>query len=124
MPRDWVQWAAAILGAVTVALVVGILVVDGAAGDGTPPMPSVAVHSEEGYETPTGWVVPATLTNDGSTAAEAVILVATASVSGSDERSELTVDYAPPGSEVDVAFGFSARPEGEVEVRVVGFRLP
>ena len=48
----------------------------------------------------------------------------TATIAGDEEESELTVDYLPAGTSVEVSIGFSAEPDGEVTVQVVGFRLP
>lgn len=124
MRRNWLEWVALVVSVVAIVAVVGFLVVDGLRDEGRPPMPVVEVRLEDGYETATGWLVPATIRNDGDRAAEAVQLAARASVGGSDQESEVTLDYLPSGSELDVLFGFSARPDGEVGVTVRGLRLP
>jgi uncharacterized protein (TIGR02588 family) len=59
-----------------------------------------------------------------SASGEALVLRGTAEIGGEAEESELTVDFLPAGTEVDVTFGFSAEPDGEVSVQVIGFRLP
>jgi hypothetical protein len=64
------------------------------------------------------------VSNGGDEAAEAVVLEAGATVDGREEISELEVNFLPAGTAVEVAFGFSARPSGDVVVRLVGFRVP
>jgi uncharacterized protein (TIGR02588 family) len=124
MPRNWLEWGALGAGLAALLVIVGVLTADAVSGGDRPPTPRVELHTEQAYETDNGWLLPATMTNDGDRAAEALVLVAVASVAGEEERSEVAVDYAPPGSEVEVTFGFSAPPDGDVEVIVTGFRLP
>ncbi len=124
MRQNWLEWVALAASVVAVIGVVGFLVVDGVADEGRPPTPVVELLDAEAYMTDHGWILPAELTNDGDTAAEALGLRATAAVDGSEEESEISVDYLPAGTAVSVSFGFSAEPEGEVTVQVIGFRLP
>lgn len=124
MPRNWLEWLSLAVGVIAVVVVVGILVADGVAGGSRPPDPMVQLHTDRAYQATHGWLLPATLTNEGDEAAEALLLVATATVDGVEERAEATIDYAPPRTAVELTFGFSARPDGDVEVRVLGFRLP
>ncbi len=124
MRQNWVEWVALLVSAVLVLSVVGFLVVDGLRDEGQPPVPVIVLRRDEAYATDHGWIVPATVRNTGDTAAEALVLRATATVEGAEEESELTVDYLPAGTEVEVSFGFSAEPDGEVGVQTVGFRLP
>jgi uncharacterized protein (TIGR02588 family) len=124
MRRNWVEWVALLGSAVLVLSVVGFLVVDGLTDDGQPPVPVVALRTEEAYPTDLGWILPATVSNDGDTAAEALVLRATASVDGTEEESEVTIDYLPAGTEVEISFGFSAEPDDQVDVQTGGFRLP
>jgi uncharacterized protein (TIGR02588 family) len=121
--RVWLEWV--VLGLSVVALVVlasGLALQ--ALTAGSPPVPRIELLADEARETPIGWLVPAELTNDGDEAAQAVVIEATATVEGSEESSELTVDFLPAGTTVDVEFGFSAQPESAVSVRVVGLQLP
>jgi uncharacterized protein (TIGR02588 family) len=106
-----------------IAVLVGVLVLEGV-NESRPPSPSVVTHTDQARETDLGWVLPATARNDGDQAAEAVVLEATAVVEGQEESSEIEIAFLPGGSEVEIAFAFSGRPEGEVELRLVGFRLP
>lgn len=122
--QNGLEWAVLAISAVLVVGIVGFLVVDGLRDEGRPPEPVVELRLDEGYATDHGWIVPATVNNLGDTAAEALVLRATAVVAGTEEEAELTVDYLPPGTEVEISFGFSARPEGAVDVRTIGFRLP
>jgi len=113
--------------AISAALVVGLvgfLVVDGITDEGRPPSPRVELLPDEAYEVENGWILPATVTNEGDQAAEALALRATASVNGADEESEITIDFLPAGTDVEISFGFSAQPDGEITVQTVGFRLP
>ena len=124
MRRNWVEWVALAVSVAAILGVGGFLVVDGVTDAGRPPAPRVELHMDAGYEAPTGWIVPATVTNDGDGPAEALVLRATAMVEGAEEESELTIDYLPQGTDVEISFGFSAEPEGEVTVVTVSFRLP
>ena len=49
---------------------------------------------------------------------------ARARVRGAEETSEVEVMFLPGGSSVDVEFGFSAQPDGVIEARLVGYRVP
>lgn len=124
MRQNWVEWVALAVSALAVVGVVGFLVVDGLRDEGQPPTPIVELHRADAYVIDHGWIVPATVTNDGDTAAEALVLRASATVAGDQEESELTVDYLPAGTSVEVSLGFSDEPDGEVTVQVIGFRLP
>jgi uncharacterized protein (TIGR02588 family) len=124
MRQNWVEWTALGVSVLATLGLAGFLVVDGLVDEGAPPAPTVELRSGDAYESDHGWIIPATVGNDGDEAAEAVILEATASVGGTEETSVVDVDYLPAGTEVDVSFGFSARPDGDVALRVVGFRLP
>ncbi len=84
----------------------------------------VTLNHDAAYVGEHGWYLPATVNNGGDSASEAVQLRATAMVAGEEEESEVTVDYLPAGSGVEVTFVFSGEPEGEVSVQPIGFRLP
>lgn len=124
MPRNWLEWLALGIGSAALVAVLTILIADELGGGDLPAEISIELHVEEAYETDHGWLLPATLTNVGDEAAEALELEAVATVEGNEQTSALQVDYAPSRSNVEVTFGFSAPPDGDVEVRVVGFRLP
>lgn len=124
MRQNWVEWVALAVSVLAVVGVVGFLIVDGIRDEGQPPTPIVELHRADAYATDHGWIVPATITNQGDTAAEALVLRSTAVVGGEPEEGEITVDYLPAGTSVEVSLGFSAEPSGEVTVQVIGFRLP
>ena len=124
MRQNWLEWLALAASVLAVVGVVGFLIVDGLQDEGRPPLPIVELHTSEAYRSEQGWLLPAAVTNGGDSAAEALVLRATAEVGGEAEESELTVDYLPAGTEVEVTFGFSTEPDGGVEVQVIGFRLP
>ena len=124
MRQNWLEWVALVVSVLAVIGVVGFLLLDGLRDEGEPPNPTVQLHADEAYRTDHGWIVPATVTNAGDEAAEALVLRATATVAGAEEESELTIDYLPAGTAVDISLGFSAEPEGTPAVQVIGFRLP
>ena len=124
MRQNWLEWVVLGISVAAVLGLVGFLVIDGITDEGRPPQPVVDVRPGEAYDTSGGWILPATAMNRGDVAAEALALRATATVNGSEEESEITIDFLPAGSEVEVSFGFTAEPDGEVTVTVVGFRLP
>ena len=124
MRQNWLEWVVLGVSAAVVIGLVGFLIVDGITDEGRPPAPRVTLIAEAAYVAPGAWILPATVTNDGDRAAEQLVLRATAMVDGVEEENEVTVDYLPPGTDVQVSFGFSAEPEGEVTVETVSFRLP
>ena len=119
--RNRVEWIVLGVSCVAVATVLGSLLYEGLSDTGRPPVPVVTLQPEEAYLAPTGWMLPATAHNDGDRSAQAVTFLATATVHGNMEEAEVTVDYLPAGTDVDLAFGFSDEPDGEITVRVTGF---
>lgn len=124
MRKNWVEWVALGISLAAIVTVIGLLVVEGLSGNGARAMPSAEVDAESGYATDIGWVVPAVVRNDGDAPAERVVLEASARVNGEQQVSTLEIDFLPADSEVELAFGFSAEPEGDVTVRIVGFGVP
>jgi uncharacterized protein (TIGR02588 family) len=124
MRQNWLEWVALAVSVVAVVGIVGFLLVDGVSDDGRPPTPVVELLTADSYETDHGWILPAELTNDGDIAAEFLVLRATATVAGAEEEAEIAIDYLAAGTAVEISFGFSAQPSGDVSVQVVGFRLP
>lgn len=123
MKRNILEWAVLCVSVVAIAVVVGILAIDGLA-ETEPPNPTVDLRVDEGYQGGSGWIIPASVHNLGTVAAEAVAIQASAQIDGELETSELVVDFVPAGTEVEIAFAFSAEPEGDVTLRLVGFRVP
>lgn len=124
MRRNWLEWVVLALSIGAILTVATVLLVDGVGGASDPPNPRVELRMEEARESDVGWILPATVTNEGDQAAEAITLEATAMVDGEEETSEVSIDFLPADSEVDVEIGFSGPPESEVQVRLVGQRLP
>lgn len=124
MRRNWLEWVVLLTSAGVLVALVGFLLVEGISDDGRPPMPVVTLDRSAAYEGADGWYVPAVVRNEGDQAAEAVVVRAEGTVEGSVEEAEVEIDYLPAGSEVEITFGFSAEPEGEVRTRAIGFRLP
>ncbi len=119
--RNRVEWIVLGVSSLAVATVLGLLLYAGLTDTGRPPTPIVTLHPENAYLMSTGWMLPATAHNDGDRSAQGVTFLAAATVNGNEEEAELTIDYLPAGTDVDLAFGFSAEPDGEVTVRVTGF---
>lgn len=124
MTRNWLEWIVLAVSALFIAAIAGFLVVDGLTGEGAPPSPIVTLDRDAAYEVDGAWFVPGTVRNGGDVAAEAVLLRATATVDGEEEESELTVDYLPAGTDVDITFVFSGEPEGQLSAQPIAFRLP
>ena len=123
MKRNPVEWIVLGVSVLAIVLLVGMLVIEGL-GETTPADPQVELRTAEAHQTSHGWVIPATVRNAGEQAVEGVIIEAEGMVDGEPETSELDVAFLPGGSSVDISFAFSARPESEVTVRLVGYRLP
>lgn len=124
MRQNWVEWVVLAISAAAVVGLVGFLLFDGITDEARPPEPRVELQVDAAYDVPGGWIVPARVTNAGDGAAEALVLRATATVDGVEEESEIAIDFLPAGTDVEISFGFSAEPVGEVTVQTVGFRLP
>lgn len=124
MRRNWLEWAILVSSVAVVVALVGYLLVSGLVNGG-PAVIRAEVTAAEAAEGPDGgWIVPLTVHNEGGKAAVSIVVEATATIAGADESSELSIDLLAAGSEVDLFLGFSGRPEGEVQVRVVGFETP
>lgn len=123
MKRNLVEWIVLGVSAIAILAVVGLLVTEGLA-TGAPPDPSVELHRDQARTTSLGWVVPATISNEGDDSADQVALEATATVDGKEEMSAFGVAFLPAGSEVEVEIGFSAEPDGAIDVRIVGYGVP
>ena len=122
MNRNFLEWGVLAISVVALVGLVGFLLVDALTSGDDPPSISIELRTAELRETPVGWTAPATVRNEGDQGAEAVVVVASAVVGGETVESEVTIDLLPADSETEVAFGFPGRPEGPIEVRLVGFR--
>ncbi len=123
MKRNPLEWAVLGTSVLAIVVLVVVLVMEGLDGGG-PANPTVELRPDEGYQGGIGWIIPATVQNVGDESAEAVVIEAEATIDGESEVSELEVPFAPAGSTIDVAFAFSARPEGDVALRLISFRVP
>jgi uncharacterized protein (TIGR02588 family) len=121
--RNLVEWSVLGISLLSIALLVGALVVQGLA-ESEPANPRVDLHEDRALQGELGWIVPATVSNAGDEAAEAVVLEAAAEIGGATELSTVEVNFLPAGTNVEVAFSFSQRPENEIEVRLLGYRTP
>jgi len=121
--QNALEWVALAVSSAAIALVALLLVSEGI-GPTSPTDPYLALRPEAGRAIGLGWSVPATLSNEGSEAAEGVVVEAIAMVGGTEETSEVEVMFLPGRSSVEVEFGFSAQPAGEIQARLVGYRVP
>jgi uncharacterized protein (TIGR02588 family) len=121
--QNWLEWAVLGLSVVVIVALVGYLAVT-AVSTATPPAISVVAHAEEARSIDAGWEVPVIVRNDGGEAAAAIAIDATATVAGVTETAQLEVDLLGPGTEEELVLRFSAAPDGELELRVVGYSRP
>ena len=119
-----IEWT---LGLVSGALVLGVLVwllVEGLAPSADTPILSITA----GQPQPVGadFYVPFTVRNDSEATAASVVVEASLSPSTpSEQRSEVTLDYAPAMSEVKGSFVFTQDPRSApLQLRVLGYRDP
>ncbi|HET9755448.1 MAG TPA: hypothetical protein VFP66_03015 [Candidatus Limnocylindrales bacterium] len=124
MKRNWLEWAILVVSVAVVVALVGYLLVSGFVTGGPAMIRLEVTAAEVADGQDDGWLVPLTVRNEGGKAAVSIVVEGTAIVAGAEESSELTVDLLAAGSEVELVLGFSAQPEGEVKVRVVGFETP
>jgi uncharacterized protein (TIGR02588 family) len=124
MRQNAVEWVVLALSIAVIVALVAALVVDAVNDEGAPPRPTIVVHEADARATEAGWLLPATIGNDGDQAAEQVTVEADAEVDGVSQTSQAEVDFLPSGASIEVAFGFTDRPDGEVTVRVIAYRLP
>jgi uncharacterized protein (TIGR02588 family) len=121
--RNVVEWLVLGISVLAIIVLAGVLLIEGI-GPTREPNPMVTLRTAEARPGHMGWIVPATVANDGDLAAEAVLIEATAAIAGEPETSEVEINFLPAGTEVKVAFAFSAKPEGEIATRLVSFRVP
>ena len=123
MKRNAVEWVVLAVSVVGIVVLVGTLVAAGLSAP-QPANPTVELRHAEARQGAAGWIIPATIRNDGDEAAEEVLLEAATEVAGSREVSELVVQFLPAGTSVEAAFAFTAQPTGAISVRLVSFRSP
>lgn len=124
MKRNALEWVILIASLAAIIGVVGFLVVEAVADGGRPASVGAVVDMDRGVATDDGWLMPVRVYNRGGSAALSVAVEVKAIVGGAEEVSELTVDVLAGGSEVELQAGFSAEPDGDVAVRVVGLETP
>ena len=122
MKRNAVEWVVLALSIAAIALLAATLVLTGL-NERRPAEPQVELRPAEARTTELGWLLPATVRNVGDEAAEEVLVEATAQVDGEEEASEMAVAFLAAGSESEIVFAFSAEPDTDVTVRLVGFQL-
>ena len=124
MKRNWLEWAILATSVAMVVALVGYLLVAGLSNGG-PAVLRAEVAIPEATDGPDGgWLVPLTVRNDGGEAAVSIVVEGTATIAGVKESSELAIDLLAADSQVELMLGFSAAPDGEIQIRVVGFETP
>lgn len=124
MKRNALEWVILVTSLAAIIGVVGFLVVEAVADGGRPASVGAVADMDRGTASDDGWLMPVRVYNRGGAAALSVAVEVTATVDGSEEVSEFTVDVLAGGSEVELLAGFSGQPEGEVAVRIVGLETP
>ncbi len=121
--RDLLEWAVLSVSVIAIGAVTLILGIE-AVGEDTPADPQVELRIDEAREGTLGWIIPLTVTNAGDESVEGVLLEATATVQGAEETSQVELPFLPARTEMDAEVAFSSRPDGPVEIRLLGHRLP
>ena len=103
--RNVVEWTVLVVSVAAIGVLVAALVLTGL-NENRPADPRVELKLDEARTGQLGWVLPATVRNEGDVTAEAVVIEATATVDGEEESSEIEVAFLPAGSEEEVAFAF------------------
>ncbi len=123
MKQNWLEWAVLVASVVVIVALVGYLAFTAVATT-TPPAISVAGRPDEARITDAGWELPVTVRNGGGEAAAMIAIEGTASVAGEAETAGLEIDLMGPGTEEELILVFSEAPDGQVELRLIGFHLP
>ncbi len=122
IPRS--EWATAAVGLVIVVAILAALAHRAVFTADTPPKITITVLAIEAQQS--GYLVRTRVTNGGTmTAAQVVIEGVVTIESEREERSQVTIDYVPAGSERIAGLMFSMDPRrGQLQVRTVGFQDP
>ena len=123
MKRNWLEWLVLGTSVAAILALVAYLALQVVA-ETEPAEIAVEPRPAEARSTPTGWTMPVIVRNAGVEPAAGVVIEATAPVSGEEETAELVVELLPGTSEVELVVGFSAEPEREPTVRLVGYSSP
>ena len=116
------EWVTFVIAVAVVAVVVGLVAVE-IPGSKAPPAPAVEVGAIE--ERSGKFVVPVSVTNDGERTASDVQVIASLMIDGDEVESDATVDFLSGGEVEELEFEFDDDPaDGELDVRVGGFRVP
>ena len=123
MRQNWLEWAVLVVSCAVIVALVGYLAMT-AVSTPSPPAISVLGHLDEARSTDAGWELPVTVRNEGGEAAALVAIEGAATVAGEVETSELEIDLLGPGTQAELVLVFSAAPDGDVHLRLVGYRHP
>jgi uncharacterized protein (TIGR02588 family) len=118
------EWIAAALGLAIVLIAIAFLSYQAIHGASLPPEITVAVRSIEPQQS--GYLVQARVINTGRATASQLIVEGTLmTTTGEEQRSQVTLDYLPGGSERRAGLFFTTDPrKGKLQIRAIGYQDP
>ena len=123
MKKNNLEWTVFGISLALILSVAGLLVYQEITGGDSPA--SLVARAGEARDTADGYVVPVDVRNEGDTTAEEVQLEATLTWDDGVERGEAVLPLVPYRSDRRVWIAFSHDPrDGEIKVRVLGYREP
>lgn len=123
MKKNRLEWTVFGISLALILSVAGLLVYQEITGGDSPA--SLVARAGEARDTGDGYVVPVDVRNEGDTTAEEVQLEATLTWADGVERGEAVLPLVPYRSDRRVWIAFSHDPrDGEIRVRVLGYREP
>ncbi len=116
--KSWLEWLVFGLSCVMILGVVGFLFHDARTDQGRPP--AIEIRLGQAAPSPSGYLVPVTVTNSGDQTAQA-LEIEVSSGGAEEEKASLSYDFLASGEVRDGWAGFSSEPS-RLSARVVGFR--
>ena len=123
MRRNIVEWLVLVGGALSVLALVAALVGQ-SIGSSRPPVIEATVLVDEAAASDLGWTVPVEVRNVGGRSAAGVVIDAVATVGGVEEVASVDIDLLAGSGRAVRVIAFSAEPEGDVQLRLVGYTAP
>ena len=123
MKKNTLEWTVFWISLVLILAVATLLVYQEITGGDAPA--ALTARVGEARDTAGGYAVPIDVRNEGDTSAEDVRLQATLSWARGTETGEAVLPLVPYGSRRRAWIAFSHDPrDGEIKVRVLGYREP
>lgn len=116
--KSWLEWLVFGLSCTLILAVVGFLIHDARTDAGRPP--AIEIRLGQAVSSPSGYLVPVTVTNSGDQTAQA-LEIEVSSGGREGEKATLSYDFLASGEVREGWAGFSSEPSG-LTARVVGFR--